>query len=292
MSLKKTPLSPHLGVAVSGIDLASDLNGANGDNLFGELKQAWLEAGGLMVIRDQHITQEQHIAFSRRFGPLFHDDGQPPLQDTVSRYLHPDFPQLYRVSNKVDAKGEPQGRARAGTYWHSDVSFRDQPAAASILYGIEVPSIGGDTLFANMTAAYEDLSDGMKDMIGGLSAVHDFAVAAATQYAQPLVVSNDFDGTNRCIHPMVRTHGETGRKAIYVNPGFTSHVHGFTVEESKPILAPLYAHATRPEFLYRHSWRPKDLLIWDNRSLMHYAIKDYSEDRYLERTTVIGERPV
>ena len=291
MTLQKNPLGP-LGIEITGIDIGADLNGAAGDNLFGEIRQAWLEAGGFMVLRDQKISQEQHIDFSRRFGPLFHDEGQPPLQDTVSRYLHPKHPQLYRVSNKVDASGEAQGRARAGTYWHSDVSFRDRPAAASLLYGIEVPGIGGDTIFADMSAAYEALSDGMKAMLAPLKAVHDFAVAAATQYAKPVVIETDFDGANRAVHPVVRNHAETGRKSLYVNPGFTSHLDGFTAEESRAILEPLYRHATKPEFTYRHSWRPNDLVVWDNRSLMHYAVSDYTADRYLERTTVIGERPV
>jgi len=291
MTIRKRPLGT-LGVEITGIDVGSDLTGSAGDNLFGELRQAWQEAGGLMVIRDQSITQEQHIEFSRRFGPLFHDEGQPPLQDTVSRYLHPVHPQIYRVSNKVDAQGESQGRARAGTYWHSDVSFRDRPAQASVLYAIEIPPYGGDTIFADMAAAYDALSDGMKAMLSGLKAVHDFAVAAATQYARPIVVDKDFNGANRCVHPVVRTHAETGRKSLYVNPGFTSHLEGFTMEESKAILDTLYRHATQPEFLYRHSWQPHDLLVWDNRQLMHYAVSDYSADRYMERTTVIGERPV
>ena len=291
MTLQKKPLGT-LGVEITGIDVGTDLAGDAGDNLFGEIRQAWLEAGGLMVVRRQSIDQEQHMAFSRRFGPLFHDEGQPPLQDTVSRYLHPDYPQIYRVSNKVDEKGEAKGRARAGTYWHSDVSFRDRPAQASVLYAIEIPSHGGDTIFADMTAAYEALSDGMKDMLADLNAVHDFAVAAATQYAKPIVIDKDFDGANQCSHPIVRTHVETGRKSLYINPGFTSHIEEFSAEESRPILEYLYAHATKPEFQYRHSWQPNDLLVWDNRSLMHYAVSDYSEDRYMERCTVIGERPV
>ncbi|MAN80337.1 MAG: taurine dioxygenase [Rhodospirillaceae bacterium] len=291
MTIQKKPLGT-LGVEITGVDVGRDLSGGNGDNLFGEIRQAWQEAGGLMVIRDQSIDQQQHIDFSRRFGPLFHDEGQPPLQDTVSRYLHPDYPQIYRVSNKVDDKGQPTGRKGAGTYWHSDVSFRDRPAMASVLYAIQIPPYGGDTIFADMAAAYDALSDGMKAMLAGLNAVHDFAVAAATQYAKPVVIDKDFDGANQCLHPIVRTHADTGRKSLYVNPGFTSHIEGFTVEESRPILDHLYRHATQPEFLYRHAWQPHDLLVWDNRTLMHYAVSDYSADRYMERTTVIGERPV
>ncbi len=291
MTIQTKPLG-NLGVEITGVDVGDDLAGNSGDNLFGEIRQAWLDAGGLMVIRDQDITQEEQIGFPRRFGPLFHDEGQPPLQDTVSRYLHPKYPQLYRVSNKVDAKGEPQGRARAGTYWHSDVSFRDRPAHASVLYAIEIPPHGGDTIFTDMTAAYEALSDGMKNVLDGVQAVHDFAVAAATQYAKPIVIDKDFDGANKCLHPVVRTHADTGKKSLYVNPGFTSHLDGFSMAESRAILEFLYQHATQPEFQYRHSWQPHDLLVWDNRQLMHYAVKDYSADRYLERCTVIGEKPM
>lgn len=282
------PLEPRFGAEVTGVDLSGPL----GDNVFGRLRQAWLDAGGFMVVRGQRLTSEAHIQFSRRFGPLFGAPGEAPLQDTVSRYLHPKHPEIYRVSNKVEG-GVAMGRARAGTYWHSDVSFRERPAAASILNAIELPPTGGDTLFADMTAAYEALSDAMKERLLPLRARHDWAVAAATQYAQPIVVGKDLEGGNRALHPVVRTHAETGRKALYVNPGFTAGLDGFAAGESRALLGFLYAHATRPEFVYRHRWRAGDVVLWDNRCLMHYAVADYGEaPRYMERTTVIGERPV
>lgn len=288
MGMTVNRLSPVLGAEVLGLDLAEPL----GDNLSQDVRQDWLEAGGLLVIRDQDISTEQHIAFSRHFGPLFGAPGEEPLQRTVSRYLHPDHPEIYRVSNKTDG-GEPMGRARAGTYWHSDVSFRERPAAASILRAIEIPAAGGDTLYANMTAAYEALSEPMKAMLSPLRAVHDFAQTAATQFAQPVVVAEDLDGGNRSIHPVVRTHPETGQKCLYVNPGMTTHLEGFEAEESRAILDFLFAHSTRHEFIYRHRWRQGDVVIWDNRSLMHYAVADYGDEpRYMERTTVIGDRPV
>jgi len=290
MSFTARPLSTHLGVEITGIDLA----GAPGDNTVAALRSAWLEHGGLMVVRDQkHLSTEDHIAISKTFGPLFGAPDQPPLQDTVSRYIHPDYPEIYRVSNKLDANGEPLGRKGAGTYWHSDVSFREAPASASILRAIEIPPIGGDTIFANMTKAFDDLSEAMKTLLRPLRAVHDFEVAAYTQYAKPIVVEDDLTGANRAAHPLVRTHAETGAESLYVNPGFTSHVEGFDSDESRWLLEPLYAHATRPEYLYRHNWREGDMLVWDNRSLMHYAVADYGDaPRYMERTTCIGERPV
>lgn len=290
MSFNVKPLSTHLGAEVSGIDLAEK----PGDNTITALRNAWLEHGGLMVVRDQaHLSAEDHIDFAGAFGPLFGAPDEPPLQDTVSRYIHPNYPEIYRVSNKLDEKGEPLGRKGAGTYWHSDVSFRETPAAASILRAIEIPSVGGDTIFANMTKAFADLSDAMKALLRPLRAVHDFEVAAWQQYAKPIVVEDDLKGGNRASHPIVRTHADTGAESLYVNPGFTSHIDGFDRDESDWILKPLYAHATRPEYLYRHSWQKGDLLIWDNRSLMHYAVADYGDTpRYMERTTCIGERPI
>ena len=247
-----------------------------------------------MVIRGQeNLTTEAHIEFGAALGPLFGAPDQSPLQDTVSRYIHPKHPEIYRVSNKLDESGEPLGRKGAGTYWHSDVSFRETPAGASVLHGVEIPPVGGDTIFANMTKAFEDLSEPMKDLLRPLHAWHDFEMAARTQYAKPIVVEDDMSGANKALHPVVRTHADTGKESLYVNPGFTSHLDGFDADESRWILEPLYRHATRAEYLYRHTWQPHDVIVWDNRCLMHYAVMDYGDaPRYMERTTCIGERPV
>jgi taurine dioxygenase len=127
-----------------------------------------------LVFPDQSLTTDQHIAFSHQFGPLFGEPGNTPLQETVSRYLHPGHPEIYRVSNQVEG-GQPKGRAGAGTYWHSDVAFKVRPAAASVLHAVEIPGVGGDTLFCNMTAAYEALFGAMKKMLTPLRAINDFA---------------------------------------------------------------------------------------------------------------------
>ena len=288
MSFTVNPLSPVLGAEITGLDIAQPM----GENLAKDIRQSWLDAGGLLVIRDQTLTTEQHIQFSRHFGPLFGAPGETPLQETVSRYLHPDHPEIYRVSNKVE-NGKPKGRAGAGTYWHSDVSFKQRPASASIMHAIEIPDIGGDTLFCNMTAAYEALSGAMKEMLAPLHAHHDFAQTAATQFAKPVVIEEDLKGDNRAIHPVVRTHGDTGRKSLYVNPGMTTGLDNFDDEESAVLLGFLFDHATQPEFTFRHHYRQGDVVMWDNRSLMHYAINDYGDQpRYMERTTSIGEKPV
>ncbi len=289
MSYEIRPLAPGFGAEVYGVDLAEDA----GDNLAGALIGAWRDAGGLLVIHDQDISTEDHIRFASRFGPLFGAADESPLQDTVSRYIHPDYPEIYRVSNQVDAEGKPTGRKGAGTYWHSDVSFRERPAQASILLGKQVPPVGGDTVFADQARAYEALSGTMKELLAPLFAWHDFEIAARSQYAKPVVVEADMEGANRARHPLIRTKPETGRKSIFANPGFTSHIDGMTAAESQALLKFLYEHSIRPEFLYRHRWRQHDMVIWDNRSLMHYAVMDYPDDqpRYMERCTVIGERP-
>ena len=287
MSFTVNPLSPVLGAEITGLDIAQPM----GENLAKDIRQSWLDAGGLLVIRDQTLTTEQHSQFSRHFGPLFGAPGETPLQETVSRYLHPDHPEIYRVSNRVE-NGKPKGRAGAGTYWHSDVSFKQRPASASIMHAIEIPDIGGDTLFCNMTAAYEALSGAMKEMLAPLHAHHDFAQTAATQFAKPVVIEEDLKGDNRAIHPVVRTHGDTGRKSLYVNPGMTTGLDNFDDEESAVLLGFLFDHATQPEFTFRHHYRQGDVVMWDNRSLMHYAINDYGDQpRYMERTTSIGEKP-
>ena len=281
-------LGPDLGAVVSGVDLAAPLDDAG----FSELRAAWLDHGGLLVVRDQALTPDQQVAFARRFGPLFGEADQ--FQASVQRYLLPGQPALYRVSNKVE-DGVPQGRARAGDYWHSDVSFRARPAAASLLYAIELPESGGDTLFADMCRAYAALPAALKARLAGLEAVHDFQVSARSSgtYDSAQLEARDFDGANRAVHPVVITHPETGRRAIFVNPGFMAAVVGSAPAESTALLAELQAHATRPEFVTRHKWRLGDLVIWDNRSLMHHAVVDYEGRgaRYLHRATVIAEEP-
>ncbi len=288
MAWRFEKLGPDLGAAVTGLDLAAPLD----DAAFSELRAAWLDHGGLLVVRDQALTPDIQVAFARRFGPLYGEADR--FQVSVHRYLLPGQPALYRVSNKVE-DGVPQGRARAGDYWHSDVSFRARPAAASLLYAIELPESGGDTLFADMVAAYAALSADMKVRLAGLEAVHDFQVAARTSgtYDAAQIEAHDFDGTNRTVHPVVITHPETGRKALFVNPGFTAAIVGLAPGESAALLAELQAHATRPEFVTRHCWRLGDLVIWDNRSLMHHAVVDYEGQgtRYLHRATVIAEEP-
>lgn len=284
MSLSIQRIHPVIATEVSGVSVGKELT----DDAFQRMYRAWLDGGGLLVIRDQDIDPEEHIAFSRRFGELDPLEGQ-----TVVPYRLPGHPEIYRVSNKVK-DGVKQGRQRAGTYWHSDNSHKEYAAKASLLHGIEIPPYGGDTLFADMAAAHAALSPGMQRLLAGLRCIHDFEKAKSGSFKNETVTDTHLNTTPAISHPLVRTHPETGAKCLYLNAGVVTHIEGMTAEESAPLLEFLYAHCTRPEFVYRHRWRTNDLLVWDNRRLMHYAVADYDGlgDRYMHRTTVWGDRPV
>jgi taurine dioxygenase len=274
MNVTVNYLSPVLGAEMIGADLSHAMDGAD----FARIRDAWLDSNGVMVFRDQNLTPDQHVAFSRRFGKL--------EKHVLATYLLPGYPEIYRVSNKVK-DGVPQGREKAGTYWHSDLSYMNPPALASLLYGIEIPPIGGDTLFCSLYAAYDALSPGMKNLLDGLTAIHDFAYASRGVFKSEKASKEQLDATPAVEHPVVKTHPETGRKILFVNPGFTSHIIGLPPEEGRALLDFLFKHMTRTEFLYRHQWAERDLVMWDNRCTMHYAIADYEDDRYMHRTTVM-----
>lgn len=284
MALTVNRLCPALGAEITDLDASRPMSDAQ----FAEVRRVLCENNGVVVLRDQELTPEQHIDFSRRFGELFGDCEQ--LQDTVTKYLLPGYPQIFRASNKI-VDGQPQGRDRAGNYWHSDVSFRPRPAMVSLLYAIEIPPLGGDTLFANMYLAYDSLSPPMQHFLGSLRARHDFAVNTTVGFTHENIEQEDLKGRNTSEHPVVRTHDETRRKCLFVNPGNTSHLVGMFPEESRLLLEFLYEHSTQPHFVFRHRWKEGDLIIWDNRCTMHYAVADYDGDRYMHRTTVIGDKP-
>lgn len=285
MRLRINRLSPVLGAEITGLIVTEPMS----KETFTQIRLGLCQNGGVLVLRNQHLSPAQHVQFSHRFGELFGD--REHLQDTVMKYLLPGHPQIFRVSNKI-VKGEQQGRARAGNYWHSDVSFRRHPASFSLLYAIEIPQIGGDTLFCNMNAAFEALSNTLQGFLLSLSAQHDFAVNTTVGFSQETINEKDLSGQNTAVHPVVRTHPKSGRKSLFVNPGNTSNIIGLSPKESRCLLNFLYTHCTQPEFVFRHHWETNDLLIWDNRCTMHYAIVDYTEPRYMHRTTVIGEEPV
>ncbi len=271
-------LSPVLGAEAVGVDLASPMSDAE----FAELNRAWLDGDGVLVVRDQTLTPEEHVAFSRRLGEL--------EVHVVGQFLLDGHPEIYRVSSKVDEDGRPMGNPESGRYWHSDLSYLDPPSKASLLYALELPPSGGDTMLAGMYAAYDSLSPSMKGLLEGLTAMHDLGHVGrlfSTGGPSPEQTAR----TPPVEHPVVRTHPETGRKALFVNPGFTTRIVQLAGPESDALLEFLFAHATKPEFVYRHRWRLRDLLIWDNRCTLHHAVHDFhgTGHRHMHRTTVLGE---
>lgn len=278
MTHRITSLSPVLGAEVVGLDLNEPLS----DPVFVELERVWQEANGVLVFRGQDLDPTAQISFSRRLGAL--------EEHVATRYLLPGYPEIYRVSTKKDADGKAMGNPESGRYWHSDLSYLDPPAKASLLYALEVPPIGGDTMFTNMAAAHDALSEPVRTMLDGLMAVHDYSYVRR-MFSPGFGRSADPSKVPPVRHPVVRPHADTGRKTLYVNPGFTTHIEGLSRHESDTILELLFDHATRPEFIYRHSWSVGDAVLWDNRSTMHHAVHDFYETggvRHMHRTTVMG----
>ncbi|MCW5606057.1 MAG: TauD/TfdA family dioxygenase [Burkholderiales bacterium] len=278
MAIKLRRLSYALGAEVCDIDASAPI----GESRFGEIYQAFLDHC-ILLFRDQDLTREQHIEFSRRFGELDRHDAFPSDR-------HPQYPELMVVTNDPAPDGTPSVSRYTGRRWHTDMSHTLAPSLGSLLRCWRMPDVGGDTLFANMYLAYEALSPGMQKLISGLHAVHysgsrkldataaDRAHAEEQRRISPPVA-----------HSVVRAHPETGRKAIYLGQK-VRRFDGMTEEESRPLIDYLNRHSTRPEFVYRHRWQPNDIVLWDNRCTMHQALGDFdqSQSRYLERTTVVG----
>ncbi len=283
MGLEIRPLSDALGAEIIGADV-NDLS----DEAFRKIHQAHLDHC-VIVLRDQHLTPEQHIAFSRRFGDLDYQ--------VLDQYALPGHREILVLTNKV-ADGKPAGLADAGRRWHTDMSYNEIPPLGSLLYGLEVPPEGGDTKFTNLYAAYDALPDATKKRIASLKGIHD--------YVRHYKRADDLSGGKRAkltdeqmaslkqaVHPIVRTHPETGRKALYVDEGHTVGIEGMDEAEAKPLLKELYEHAIRPQFVYAHKWRQFDVVFWDNRCVLHQA-QPYDAAkhvRYMHRTTVKGDRP-
>jgi alpha-ketoglutarate-dependent taurine dioxygenase len=276
--------------AALGAEIGFDLSGPMSDSRFAEIEAAFHD-NIVVFFRGQNFTDEQHIAFSRRFGELeIH---------IVKKYLLPGYPEILLVSNIKDEAGEHIGLADAGFTWHSDVSYRRFPSRCSLLYAKEVPhdangAAVGDTVFANCIAAYEALPTAMKKKLDGLKAIHRYSSRRRIENSpRPKLTAAQLAETPDIAHPIVRTHPYTGRKAIYVTAGECVGIEGMPEDDALGLIAELDAHCVRPEFLYRHRWRVGDLVIWDNASAMHLAICDYAlpQRRLMHRTTVIGSQP-
>jgi len=277
MTIEIEPIAGACGAEIRGVDLSMDLDNAT----FAAVHDAFL-AHQALFFRDQHLTPDQQKALGRRFGTLNIHPGYFPIDG---------HPEIIPILKKADAT------ENVGGTWHSDLSHLAEPPLASILHGIGLPPRGGDTLFANQYLAYESLSPGLKTMLKGLRAVHDNGIqsgAGRRDLRNSRRSAKLREGMERIenIHPVVRTHPETGRNALFVCRPFTKRFDQMTEAESRPLLDFLFAHAARPEFTCRFSWSPGAVAIWDNRCVLHHAINDYAGyRRYMHRVTVNGDAP-
>jgi taurine dioxygenase len=265
--------SPSIGAEILGVDLSQPLSGDEA----AEIRAAFNEHG-VIFFRDQVLTPQQHIAFAELFAPI-----------NINRFFRavPEHPQIAEV------RKEPEQTTNIGGGWHTDHSYDQVPALGSILLAREVPPHGGDTMFASMHHAYEALSDGLKRTLEGLRGVHSsrhvFGAARQRAREDETRIGNSELATQDAVHPVVICHPETGRRTLYVNPGFTTHFEGWTPQESKPLLDFLYAHASKPEFQTRFQWREGSIAFWDNRATWHFAINDYhGARRLMHRITLDG----
>lgn len=268
--IQVAPLTPAIGAEIQGVDLANPMD----EETFAELERAFAQHL-VLFFRDQHMTEDQHLAFGRRFGPLHIHPAAPSA---------PDRPELMIIAadeNSVRANGE---------VWHTDVSCDPEPPMASILHIRECPPMGGDTVFANMYAAWDTLSDRMRVYLEGIEAEHDGGPVYRGLYAN-LGVS-DRPSYPRSLHPVARTHPVTGRKALYVNRGFTTRLVGVQPDESTAVLQFLFRHLEHPAFQCRFRWTPACVAMWDNRCAQHHAVWDYWPARRSGyRVTVRGDKP-
>ena len=269
------PLTGAIGAEISGVDISKALTAQTVD----EIRQALL-AHLVIFLRDQDITPAQQLAFVSRFG-------EPDTYPFVKGLE--DYPQITPVLKR------PEETINFGGIWHSDTVYQAEPPMATVLYAKELPPIGGDTLFASQYQAYESLSAPLRAFLEGLTAVNSAAKGSSAQTREDRVVDG---GTGlaaevmQAEHPVVRTHPETGRKALYVNTGHTVRFTGMTEAESTPILEYLYQHQIKPEFCCRFVWRPGSLAFWDNRCAQHYPVNDYhGHTRLLHRITLKGDKP-
>lgn len=269
--IRVQPIASSLGAEVSGVDLSKPLD----EPTRGEIHDAWMEHL-VLFFRDQALTRDEHLAFGRRFGALHIHPVLQPLADEG-------VPELIVLESSAE-------RPYVAGGWHSDVSFEREPPLGSILRAVDVPDAGGDTLWANMYAAYDALSERMQRMLGDLRAVHSgsfFRRAASARQAERLAENES------TTHPVVRTHPVTGRKAVFVNSGFTRGIEGMKPKESQALLAFLYEHLGSLEFTCRFHWTKGSIAMWDNRCTQHRVVADnLSAYRRMERVTLVGDTPV
>ncbi len=267
------PIAGALGAEISGVDLRR-LSDAEAQ----EIRRAWFEHL-VVFFRDQELTPAEYMAFARRLGQ--------PIEYPFVRGIQ-GFPEI------IEVKKLEHEKVNFGGIWHSDTAYLEVPPMASMLLAREVPPRGGDTLFANMYLAYESLSEGMKRLIAPLKAVNASTKADVTRTREDRIKTDGADAKREYLatHPVVRTHPETGRKALYVNIAHTVRIDGMSEEESAPLLGYLFQHQVRPEFTCRFSWRVGSIALWDNRCAQHNPVNDYhGYRRVMHRITLAGDKP-
>ncbi|WP_306578539.1 TauD/TfdA family dioxygenase [Pseudomonas sp.] len=276
------PFSGAVGAEIIGLDLAKPVSAED----FTRIHRAHLDHH-VLVFRDQRISPEQQIAFSRRFGEL--------QIHVLKQFLLTGRPEILIVSNIIE-NGQNIGLGDAGKFWHSDLSYKELPSLGSMLHAQELPSEGGDTLFADMHKAWDAVPDALRKVVEGRSAAHSYTARyAETKFEgnwRPTLTAEQLAQVKEVIHPVVRTHPENGRKALFVSEGFTTRIVGLPDDESRDVLQQLYALSVLEQNIYRHQWQPHDLVFWDNRSLIHLATGCPAHlRRKLYRTTIQGDAP-
>ena len=274
-TIEVRPVAGALGVQVGGVNLAQLPDAAT----IAEIRRAFLEHL-VVFFRGQDLSLEQYMAFARAMGT--------PVEYPFVKGL-PDFPHV------IEVKKLEHERSNFGGVWHSDTAYLDEPPMGSMLLAREIPPYGGDTLFANQYLAYELLSEGMRRMLDGLMAINTSAKADVSKTREDRIKSDGREEARKdyaVAHPVVRTHPETGRKALYVNVAHTARFEGMTEEESAPLLGYLFEHQVRPEFTCRFTWQAGSMAFWDNRCAQHNPVNDYHGfRRVMHRITLAGERP-
>ncbi|WP_447737622.1 TauD/TfdA dioxygenase family protein [Pseudomonas laurentiana] len=276
------PFSGATGAEIIGLDLAKPVNAED----FTRIHRAHLDHH-VLVFRGQRISPDQQIAFSRRFGQL--------QIHVLKQFLLAGHPEILIVSNIIE-NGQNIGLGDAGKFWHSDLSYKELPSLGSMLHAQELPSEGGDTLFADMHKAWDAVPDALRKVVEGRSAAHSYTARyAETKFEgnwRPTLTAEQLAQVQEVIHPVVRTHPENGRKALFVSEGFTTRIVGLPDDESRDVLQQLYALSVLEQNIYRHQWQPDDLVFWDNRSLIHLATGCPAHlRRKLYRTTIQGDAP-
>lgn len=272
------PIAGAVGAEIAGVDVSRDLDEAT----IGEIRRALLDHG-VIFFRDQDLDAERHKAFARRFGPIF---------------IHPNFRGSGADPEIVEIRREANDVSVVGEEWHSDTTMMEAPPMGAILYGVEVPPYGGDTVFASQVLAYDTLSDTMKRVIADLKAVHSDRRVAGPRPGhnarRSTKVREDSDWQETVsVHPIVRTHPETGRKMLFVNHSYTVGIEGMSEEEGRGLLGFLLEHGHRPDFTCRFRWERGSIAFWDNRSTKHIALNDTRGfRRVMRRVQIAGDRPV